>query len=61
LVEDDKVAAKVVEANKKIHGKNINILPLSFVKSQVTVKRSVPNMDNVYSLINKDWISCGES
>jgi len=35
LVEDDKVAAKVVEINKKIHGKNINILPLSYVKSQV--------------------------
>jgi hypothetical protein len=34
LVEDDNVAAKVVEINKKIHGKNINILPLSFVKSQ---------------------------
>lgn len=35
LVEDDKAAAKVIEINKKIHGKNVSIMPLSYVKSQV--------------------------
>ncbi len=58
LVQDDKVAAKVVEINKKIHGKNINILPLSFVKLQATERRSIPDMENVWSLVNDEWISC---
>jgi hypothetical protein len=35
LVENDNVAAQVVEINKKIKGKNVNILPLSYVKAQI--------------------------
>lgn len=35
LVEDDKVAAQVVEINRKIKGKNVNILPLSFLRTQI--------------------------
>ena len=35
LVENDNVAAQVVEINKKIKGKNVNILPLSYIKAQI--------------------------
>ena len=42
LVENDQVAAKVIEMNKKIRGKNINILPLSYIKTQAVEKRSYP-------------------
>lgn len=57
LVEDDKVASTVVEINKKLHGKNVNILPLSYTKTQLNEKRSLPKMDNVWSLVNNDWIT----
>lgn len=53
LVEDDQVAAKVIEINKKIQGKNVSIMPLNFVKTQVLEKRSYPKMENVYPLINE--------
>jgi chromosome segregation ATPase len=36
LVEDDKVASQVIDINRKMKGKNISIMPLSFVKSQIS-------------------------
>lgn len=53
LVEDDQVAAKVIEINKKIQGKNVSIMPLNFVRTQVLEKRAYPKMENVYPLINE--------
>ncbi len=52
LVEDEAACEAVVNMNKKIKGKQINILPLSLVKRQPTLKKSVPNIEDCYSLLN---------
>lgn len=57
LVEDEKTCEAVIRVNQKIKGKQINIMPLSFVDRQPAVKKPKPtNVDDCYSLINEEWI-----
>lgn len=54
LVEDEEVAAKLIELNRRKKGRNVNILPLSFVKNSTDPKVNVPA--NIDSLANQDWV-----
>jgi len=52
LVENEQVCNVVVNLNKKIKGRQINILPMSFVKKMANPKRAVPEIDDCFSLLN---------
>ena len=46
-----------MNVNKKIKGKQINILPLSFVERTPGIKRpKPPKIDDCYSLLNEEWV-----
>lgn len=42
----------MIEANKRIKGKQINILPINIVKRQPFEKKSFPDVQDCYSLVN---------
>jgi hypothetical protein len=43
-VRDESVCGKVVELNKKLKGRQINILPVSFALRQAAEKRAYPTV-----------------
>lgn len=52
LVKDEAVCGRVVELNKRLKGRQINILPVSFALRQATEKRNYPSIEDCYSLLN---------
>lgn len=50
------MCAKVIEVNKKMKGRQINILPLSFIRKQPIEKKNYPINEDCFSLLNEDWI-----
>lgn len=56
LVENEDVCQAVINLNRKVKGKQINVLPLSFMKRQPTIKKNLPTIEDCYSLLNEEWI-----
>ena len=57
LVEDELVVEKVIEINRKIKGKNVNILPLSYIRNQPSIRKAVPMIDDCFSLLKEGWVT----
>ena len=57
LVENESILESVIKTNKRIKGKKINIMPLSFVERQPAVRKPKPvDTDDCFSLLNEGWI-----
>ena len=57
LVEDEKVCERVINLNRKIKGKQINVLPLSYIEKQAAARKpKLTAVDDCWSLLNEDWV-----
>jgi chromosome segregation ATPase len=57
LVEEEVVCSKVIEVNRKLKGRQVNMLPLSVVRRQPTEKHNTPSSAEDYcSLLNEEWM-----
>ena len=57
LVENERVVEAVVNVNRKIKGRKINVLPMSFIERQPQMKKlKIPDISDCYSLLREEWI-----
>lgn len=56
LVEDEAACAKVIEANRKMKGRQVNILPVTVLRRQPTEKHNAPAAADCLSLLNEEWL-----
>lgn len=56
LVEDENACIEVIELNKKIKGRQINIIQLDYLRRQPVEQKSFPKSNDVSKLINPKWI-----
>lgn len=57
LVEDENVCSRVISLNRQAKGRQINILPLSFVRQMALEKKNYPKEQDCFSLLNPDWLT----
>ena len=46
----------MVALNRELKGRQIQILPLSFVSRSPAIKKNIPSVDDCFSLLNEDWV-----
>ena len=56
IVEDDKVASTVINLNKKLKGRQVNMIPLNYVRNSVMEKKNYPSQEDAFQLISSDAI-----
>jgi chromosome segregation ATPase len=56
LVEDEAACARVIDINRKVKGRQVNILPLTVLRRQPTEKHSPPATPDCHSLLNEEWL-----
>lgn len=61
-MEDEAACKKVIEVNRSIQGRQVEILSLSFVRRMALEKKVYPkDGEEAYSLLNSEWIKVKEN
>lgn len=50
------MCAKVIEINRKLKGKQVNMLPVSVLKRLPFEKHNIPTSRDCHGLLNEEWL-----